>query len=238
MFFTAYTLKLIFQLAPISVHYAWFTNTTFKSTCRITHAHYFYILKYIFVTSLRTRVKFYKPLFSFSSLFVCVFFLFACLQMDKGASRGEVQLLKSSNKNYLHSQWRFQGRGPGGHPSPLFVDQTEAQGAVFNETRPHLLSQGLNDRPNPLLPPPPPQPLIWRSGSATDGNHKFQPSCKCDFVKFWDENVDSGIGLTSAENAELECCGRRCLQIPDQYIYKIHDHYTCSRLLKVKVQPC
>ena len=59
LFFTSYTLKLIFQLATISVHYAMVrTNFTFKSTCRSTHAHYFYILKSIFVTSLRTHVTY------------------------------------------------------------------------------------------------------------------------------------------------------------------------------------
>lgn len=74
LFFTVYILKLTSQFATISVQYGWLTNTKCKNTCHITHAHYFYILKYIFVTSLRTRVTFYKPLFSFSSLFVCIFF--------------------------------------------------------------------------------------------------------------------------------------------------------------------
>ena len=70
------------------------------------------------------------------------------------------------------------------------------------------------------------------------GSHKLQPSWKYDLAKFWDEIVDSGLGLTSTGNAELECCGRCCLQIPDQYIYKIEDHDTFSSLLKAKVQPC
>ena len=44
------------------------------------------------------------------------------------------------------------GKGPGELAPPLFLDQTEAQGAGKNffKTSPHPLSQGLNDRP-PLL---------------------------------------------------------------------------------------
>ena len=55
---------------------------------------------------------------------------------------------------------------------------------------------------------------------------------KYDLAKSWDEIVDSGLGLTSAGNAELECCGRCCLQIPDQYIYKIDDHNTWVNRVK------
>ena len=64
------------------------------------------------------------------------------------------------------------------------------------------------------------------------GSHKLQPSLKYDLAKSWDEIVDSVLGLTSAGNAELECCGRCCLQIPDQYIYKIDDHNTWVNRVK------
>ena len=64
------------------------------------------------------------------------------------------------------------------------------------------------------------------------GSHKLQPSLKCDLAKSWDEIVDSVLGLTSAGNAELECCGRCCLQIPDQYIYKIDYHNTWVNRVK------
>ena len=36
VFHSKYIIKLIFQLATISEHYAWLANTTSKSTCRIT----------------------------------------------------------------------------------------------------------------------------------------------------------------------------------------------------------
>ena len=43
------------------------------------------------------------------------------------------------------SQWRIQGRGPGGPAAPLFLDQTEARSRIF------FLSQGLDDRASPYL---------------------------------------------------------------------------------------
>ena len=79
VFHSIYIIKLIFQVATISVHYGWLTNSTYKSTCRITimpRTIFILILKCIFVTSLRIPVTFYKPLFSFSSSFVCMFFLY------------------------------------------------------------------------------------------------------------------------------------------------------------------
>ena len=65
-------------------------------------------------------------------------------------------------------------------------------------------------------------------------SHKLQPSWKYDCSKIWDEIADSELRLRSAGNGELECRRRRYLQIPEQYIYKIHDHYTCPGLLKSK----
>ena len=58
-------------------------------------------------------------------------------------------------------QWRIYGRGQGGPPPPVFLDQTGAQRAekVFWETALPLF-QGLDDR----IPPP---PLISRSGSVS-----------------------------------------------------------------------
>ena len=46
------------------------------------------------------------------------------------------------------------------------------------------------------------------------GSRKLQPSWKCDLTKFWDEIADSGLGLTSAGNGELECCGQCSHQTP------------------------
>ena len=53
-----------------------------------------------------------------------------------------------------------QEHGPKPPPTPLLLDQTEAQRAekIFLETAPPPLSQGLDDR----------SPLIWRSRSATE----------------------------------------------------------------------
>ena len=51
------------------------------------HAHYFYILNDIFVTSLRIRVTFYKPLFSFISQFACMFFLCLFARGSRGEER-------------------------------------------------------------------------------------------------------------------------------------------------------
>ena len=58
-------------------------------------------------------------------------------------------------------QWRIQGRGPGGPPFPLFLEQNEARRAekIFFEDRPSPLPQSLDA--------PPPLPPIWRSRSAT-----------------------------------------------------------------------
>ena len=77
VFYSIYIIKLIFQLATIYlVHYGWCDkHYVQKHVSYYYHAHYFYILKYIFVTSLRIPVTFYKPLLRFSSLFVCMFFL-------------------------------------------------------------------------------------------------------------------------------------------------------------------
>ena len=60
------------------------------------------------------------------------------------------------------NHWRIQARG-----SPLFLDQTEARRAKkkFLETRPHPLSQGLDDR-DPLL--------ISKSGSGTANTVKIK----------------------------------------------------------------
>ena len=91
VFHSIYIIKLIFQVATISVHYGWLTNSTYKSKCRITimlRTIFMLILKCIFVTSLRIPVTFYKPLFSFSSSFLFVCFFFTCLQEDAGARRG------------------------------------------------------------------------------------------------------------------------------------------------------
>ena len=45
------------------------------------------------------------------------------------------------------------GKGPGGAPSPLLLDQTEARGAKKNffETCAPPFSQGVDDRPPPPL---------------------------------------------------------------------------------------
>ena len=51
------------------------------------------------------------------------------------------------------------GKGPGGPPPPLLLDQTEARGAgkIFFETgAPSPFSQGVDDRP-----PPPPYLKVW-----------------------------------------------------------------------------
>ena len=60
-------------------------------------------------------------------------------------------------------QWRIQGRGRGGPPSPLFLDKTEAKGPKKKLKAGPPLSQGLDDTslpsPPPLsegLDPPPP----------------------------------------------------------------------------------
>ena len=91
VFYSIYIIKLIFQLATISVHYGWCDkHYVQKHVSYYYHVHCFYILKYIFVRSLRIPVTFYEPLFSFSSQFVC--FFFACLQEDRGARRGLLEL--------------------------------------------------------------------------------------------------------------------------------------------------
>ena len=58
---------------------------------------------------------------------------------------------------YLKSQWRIHGKGPGGPPPPLYLDQTEDQ----------RVEKKFFLRPPPLISgsgwPPPPH-LIWRSG--------------------------------------------------------------------------
>ena len=78
---------------------------------------------------------------------------------------------RSSDVNSRGNHWGvgcflrlyYSGRVPGARP-PLFFDQNEARRAEksFLETAPRLY-QGLDDRPTP-----PPSPLIWRSGFATD----------------------------------------------------------------------
>ena len=51
-------------------------------------------------------------------------------------------------------QWRIQGRGTGGPPPSLFLDQNEARWAeknFFEATPPTPLSQGVDDRGPPYL---------------------------------------------------------------------------------------
>ena len=59
----------------------------------------------------------------------------------------------------LISQWRIQGRGPGGGRPPLFLDQNESQRTedIFWRPPPTSLPQDLDDCPL----------LITRSGSGT-----------------------------------------------------------------------
>ena len=74
------------------------------------------------------------------------------------------------------TQWRIQGRGPGGSGSlPLFFDQNEARRAekIFLETVPPLpyLSVWMTAPP----------PLIWRSGSAiATQQNNFQNNCSAE----------------------------------------------------------
>ena len=77
---------------------------------------------------------------------------------------------RHSHANYIyysetHYSSGSRGRARGARPHPSFLDQTEARRAKKNFLRsaPHL-SQGLNDRPTTLRPPPPP---IGMSVSAT-----------------------------------------------------------------------
>ena len=90
VFHGIYIIKLIFQVATISVHYGWLTNSTYKSKCRITimlRTIFILILKCIFVTSLRSLLPFISLfLVLVPRLFVC--FFFTCLQEDAGARRG------------------------------------------------------------------------------------------------------------------------------------------------------
>ena len=76
---------------------------------------------------------------------------------------------RHSHANYIyysetHYSSGSRGRARGARPHPSFLDQTEARRAKKNFLRsaPHL-SQGLNDRPTTLPPPPP----IGMSVSAT-----------------------------------------------------------------------
>ena len=60
----------------------------------------------------------------------------------------------------------YSGRVQGARP-PLFFDQNEvrrAEKSFFGDRPPPLISGSGYDRPTP----PPPSPLIWRSGFATD----------------------------------------------------------------------
>ena len=57
-----------------------------------------------------------------------------------------------------HSQWRIQGRGPGGQGLPLFRDQTKARKAekhFFETTPPAYVRVWMTP------PPPPPPPKVW-----------------------------------------------------------------------------
>ena len=67
-------------------------------------------------------------------------------------------------------QWRIQGRGPGGPPFPLFLEQNEARRAekIFFEDRPSPLPQSL-DAP----PPPPPSECLDPPLQSNNRSQKF-----------------------------------------------------------------
>ena len=74
-------------------------------------------------------------------------------------------------ENIIRGRSRGVARGPPLSPPPhLFFDQTEARRAEKNFTpAPPPLSQDLDA-------PPPPRPLIWRYGSATDNLQQLKLS--------------------------------------------------------------
>ena len=73
--------------------------------------------------------------------------------------------------NSIRGQWRIQGKGPGGPPLLTFRPKWGPKGRknFFGASPP--LSQGLDDAP-------PPTPLIWRSGSATETFNKHRRPTK------------------------------------------------------------
>ena len=89
--------------------------------------------------------------------------------------------MHAQDKNsWKHNQWRIQGSGPAPPPPHLFSDQTEARRAEKNfTTAPSPLSQDLDDHP------PPPRPLIWRYGPATDNLQQL----KLSVVWLWGRDI-------------------------------------------------
>ena len=100
---------------------------------------------------------------------------------------------RHSHANYIyysetHYSSGSRGRARGARPHPSFLDQTEARRAKKNFLRsaPHL-SQGLNDRPTTLRPPPPDRYVCIRHWiSANAGFCGRLSSC------FWIQFTGSG----------------------------------------------
>ena len=101
-------------------------------------------------------------------LFIYLFILFFGYSLT-GLFQNLTKTVEGSVEDVI-GKWRIQGRGPGGGPPPLFLDQTETQrGEKFF----------FGDRL--------PLPFISRSGSGTVEYKKYKDFGKAYFCQYFDD---------------------------------------------------